>query len=48
MSDPAPANTAPRAEIKHIQWDEIPSEAVNPLLDRQLVVGDQTDLCRER
>ncbi len=50
MSDPAPANTAAntatRAEIKHIRWDEIPRESLNPLLDRQLVVGDQMMVAR--
>ena len=46
MSDPASANTATRAEVKHIRWDEIPAEALNPLLDRQLVVGDQMMVAR--
>lgn len=34
------------AKAKHIQWDAIPVETVNPLLDRQLVVGDQIMVAR--
>lgn len=33
-------------EVKHIRWDEVPSEALNPLLERQLVVGDQMMVAR--
>jgi quercetin dioxygenase-like cupin family protein len=28
-------------EVKHVKWDEVPVEIVNPLLERQFVVGDQ-------
>ena len=27
--------------VKHVKWDEIPVENVNPLIERQFVVGDQ-------
>jgi quercetin dioxygenase-like cupin family protein len=33
-------------EIKHVRWDEVPVETVNPLIDRQLVVGDQVMVAR--
>lgn len=28
-------------EVKHVKWDEVPVEIVNPLIERQFVVGDQ-------
>lgn len=28
-------------EAQHVKWDEIPVENVNPLIERQFVVGDQ-------
>ncbi len=34
------------AEVKYVRWDEIPTETLNPLLDRQLVVGDQMMVAR--
>ena len=34
------------AQVKHVRWDEIPVEPVNPLFDRQLVVGDQMMVAR--
>jgi quercetin dioxygenase-like cupin family protein len=34
------------AKAKHIQWSAIPNETLNPLLDRQLVVGDQIMVAR--
>ncbi|HEX4750032.1 MAG TPA: cupin domain-containing protein [Bryobacteraceae bacterium] len=27
--------------VKHVKWDEVPVENVNPLIERQFVVGDQ-------
>ena len=45
MSEPAPASTT-TSNVQHIRWDEIPTEAVNPLLERQLVVGDQIMVAR--
>ncbi|MDQ2842951.1 MAG: cupin domain-containing protein [Acidobacteriota bacterium] len=34
------------AKAKHVQWDKIPTETLNPLLDRQIVVGDQIMVAR--
>ncbi|MBV9157686.1 MAG: cupin domain-containing protein [Acidobacteriaceae bacterium] len=33
-------------EVKHIRWDQIPIESLNPLLDRQIAVGDQIMVAR--
>lgn len=46
MSEPAQVNTARPPEVKHVRWDEIPTETLNPLLDRQLVVGDRMMVAR--
>lgn len=46
MSNPAPANAASKSELQHVRWEEIPIETVNPLFDRQLVVGDQIMVAR--
>jgi quercetin dioxygenase-like cupin family protein len=35
-----------QAAVQHIRWDEVPSEAVNPLFDRQYVVGHQVMVAR--
>jgi len=32
--------------VKHIRWNDVELEALNPLLDRQLVTGDQLMLAR--
>jgi hypothetical protein len=32
--------------VKHVRWDELPKETLNPLFDRQLVVGDQVMVAR--
>lgn len=32
--------------LKHINWDSVELEHLNPLLDRQLVVGDQIMVAR--
>lgn len=32
--------------IQHVKWDEIPVETLNPLFDRQLVVGDHMMVAR--
>ena len=32
--------------LKHVNWDSIELEHLNPLLDRQLVVGDQIMVAR--
>ena len=34
------------AELKHFSWDEVEREAVTPLLERQLIVGQQVMLAR--
>ncbi len=34
------------SELAHIRWDEIPIESLNPLLDRQIVVGDRIMVAR--
>ncbi len=34
------------SQVKHIQWENVPVESMNPLLDRQLVVGDQIMVAR--
>ncbi len=34
------------SEVKHIKWNEIPMESLNPLLDRQIAVGDQMMVAR--
>jgi quercetin dioxygenase-like cupin family protein len=33
-------------EAKHIRWSEIPIETLNPLLERQIVVGDRMMVAR--
>jgi quercetin dioxygenase-like cupin family protein len=42
--------TTPRqrkaAELKHLRWDQVELETMNPLLQRQLIVGDQIMLTR--
>jgi quercetin dioxygenase-like cupin family protein len=32
--------------VKHVRWEEIPVESLNPLFDRQIVVGDQMMVAR--
>ena len=32
--------------VQHVQWDTIPIENVNPLFDRQFIVGDQVMVAR--
>lgn len=44
MSEAAQSVTQP--EVKHLSWDRVPSEAVNPSFDRQLIVGDQIMIAR--
>lgn len=34
------------SHIQHIDWERIPSESVNPLFDRQFVVGEHTMVAR--
>jgi len=35
-----------KAELRHIPWDSVPVESLNPLLGRQLVVGQNIMLAR--
>ena len=32
--------------FKHIAWNDVESESLNPLLDRQMITGDQVMLAR--
>ena len=32
--------------VKHVRWNEVPVEKMNPLFDRQYVVGDQVMVAR--
>lgn len=32
--------------LQYIRWEEVPTESLNPLLDRQLVVGDRVMVAR--
>ena len=33
-------------EVKHIQWETLPIESLNPSIDRQMVVGDKVMVAR--
>jgi quercetin dioxygenase-like cupin family protein len=33
-------------ELKYIAWNQVPREALNPKIDREMVVGDQIMLAR--
>jgi quercetin dioxygenase-like cupin family protein len=35
-----------QAVVQYIRWNEVPVESVNPLFDRQLVVGDKVMVAR--
>ncbi len=35
-----------KATLNHLAWNDIPLEAINPLFDRQLIVGNQVMLAR--
>src|ERR1700755_3587004 len=35
-----------KTEPQHIRWSDVPSEKLNPLLERQFVVGDQIMVSR--
>jgi len=34
------------AELRHIAWNKVPREKLNPLIDREMVVGDKVMLAR--
>ena len=38
--------TSSTTEVKHLRWEDIPVETVNPLFGRQLLVGDQVMVAR--
>ena len=46
MSEVGQAKTSGPSEVKHIRWSDLPIESLKPLLDRQLVVGDQIMVAR--
>ena len=46
MSESAQLNTSSSGEVKHVRWDEIEMESLNPLLSRQIAVGDQVMVAR--
>lgn len=46
MSESGNAEAPARSEVKHFRWSDLPIETLNPLLDRQLAVGDQIMVSR--
>lgn len=46
MTNPPSAPSPPQRQVKHVRWGDIPVETLNPLFDRQLVVGDQIMVAR--
>jgi quercetin dioxygenase-like cupin family protein len=34
------------SRVKHLSWDTVPKESLNPLFDRQLIVGEQIMVAR--
>jgi quercetin dioxygenase-like cupin family protein len=46
MSEAGRAQPSAPSEVKHIRWSDLPVESLNPLLDRQLAVGDQIMVSR--
>lgn len=46
MSEMAKTDFSRAGGLKHVRWDDLPKETLNPLLDRQLVVGDQVMIAR--
>ena len=46
MSEAGPAKTSAQSEVKHLRWSDLPTESLNPLLDRQLAVGEQIMVAR--
>lgn len=35
-----------RAQVQHVKWEQIPTESLNPLFDRQLAVGQNMMVAR--
>jgi len=46
MGEPRMGQSAATAGVKHIRWSEEATESLNPLLDRQIVVGDKVMVAR--
>jgi quercetin dioxygenase-like cupin family protein len=46
MSESGNAEAPGQSEVKHFRWSDLPIETLNPLLDRQLAVGDQIMVSR--
>ncbi len=46
MSEVAQTEFLKCGGVKHVRWDELPKETLNPLFDRQLVVGHQVMVAR--
>jgi quercetin dioxygenase-like cupin family protein len=46
MSESGNAEAPARSKVKHFRWSDLPIETLNPLLDRQLAVGDQIMVSR--
>ncbi|MBV9302186.1 MAG: cupin domain-containing protein [Acidobacteriaceae bacterium] len=46
MSDTGRAEKPTPTGVKHVSWSDVPIESLNPLLDRQLIVGDQIMVAR--
>src|SRR5438046_8241017 len=46
MSEAGHAKTSSQSEVKHLRWSDLPTELLNPLLDRQLAVGHQIMVAR--
>jgi quercetin dioxygenase-like cupin family protein len=46
MNDPSSATAAPGTEVKYVRWNDVAREMVNPLFDRQIVVGNQIMVAR--
>jgi len=40
------SRSAKPGQLKHLAWEKVEVEAINPLFDRQLVVGEQIMLAR--
>src|ERR1700761_6750947 len=46
MSESAHSAKPATSEAKHLRWEDVPLESLNPLLARQLIVGEQIMVAR--
>ena len=46
MSEPAVSVTPSAQTVQHVRWEELPLDSVNPLFDRQFVVGSHMMVAR--